>query len=560
MTFVRANPASWALFELLTSTQMNLIDENLSNALDGLDGGDYAPSDQLQLDGSGIAGAGLNTLKLINSQLGSGVYIEVSSGSGVGLEIVQPGDTEVDNQMMTVTGASLAYGTGAPATVFIATGHSNSLEDGGVAIKAFGGASTFAGGFGGRGLEGVGGAGDFGGYGVDAEAGASDFTGMVGYTIGRAAVHSYGGTLIGDDALHYASPGARFVGGDTSGTGLGGPGAVLIGGEGPTGLQSGVDFGAGSVSRGSSGILASTVSVDPLDLPSEFTTRVERAAGNFFGKTYGSGVSSLFSGNTTDTSYYNQFGVVGSCSAIVNKSIVKVFADVTGTPVPFAPVIGIAIDDLSGLANLLFSPITANSKGTPVLQCSVATAASVDPPHLSFVSANKPGDEYVSGGLVYMDAGEVTGLLDSCYFIGSDGRSAYDRVVTSGDRAALQAWGIARLDGFGGIVNGSNYGIVSCAFGTDAGGEPCVRFTLDTITGQPVATSMIAFGSWTATSGYAVNAYVEDATHITVTAQNVSTGAFINFSTFPFAIDVNCMVIGTPAIGAPADRPTYYVP
>jgi hypothetical protein len=558
MTFVRANPASWALFELLTSTQMNLIDENLSNALDGLDGGDYALSDQLQLDGSGIAGAGLNTLKLINSQLGSSVYIEVSSGSGVGLEIVQPGDTEVDNQMMTVTGASLAYGTGAPATVFIATGHSNSLEDGGAAIKAFGGATTFAGGFGGRGLEGVGGAGDFGGYGVDAEAGASDFTGMVGYTIGRAAVHSYGGTLIGDDALHYASPGARLVGGDTSGTGLGGPGAVLICGVGPTGLLSGVDAGPGSVSRGSSGILASTVSVDPLNLPSEFATYNDRAAGNFFGKTYGSGISSLFSGTTTHT-YYNQLGVIGAGTSIGGKTLLRVFTDTTSTP--SSQVVGIELDDYSGLTNFVFQPITAVGGGAPILTGSLRTRDGVDPPHINFTkSFNLPGDEYVDGGLVYLNAGEVTGLLDSCYFIGSDGRAAYDRVVTSGDRAALQAWGIARLDGLGGIVNGSNYGINTCAFGTDAGGEPCVRFTLDTITGQPVATSMIAFGSWTATSGYAVNAYVEDATHITVTAQDVSTGTFIDFSTFPFAIDVNCMVIGTPAIGTSADRPTYYVP
>jgi len=560
MTFVRANPASWALFELLTSTQMNLIDDNLTNALDGLGGGDYAPSDQLLLDGSGIAGAGRNTLKLVNTQLAAGLYIDVSGGSGNGLNIVQSADTEAIFNMVLITGTTVSSPGTAPGTAMIITGHTNPDDDGGAAIKAFGGATGNSGSFGGRGLYGEGGDGEFGGYGVDARAGDSNFVGFIsGYQIGRAALHADGGTLVGDDDDHYASPGLRSVGGDTSGTGHGGPGSVMIGGLGPLGLTSAVDAGVGSVSRGSSGILASTTSVDPLNLPSDFDDYVQRAAGSFYGKTYGSGITSLFSGNTTDTTYYNQFGVVGAGASIGNKILVGIFTDVTSTPA--ALVTGLEVNDFSGLTNFEYQPIFAAGKGAPMLKGAVSTRNSIKPPHLHFSSAVKPTDEYVDGGLIYMAAGAVTGLLDACYFIGSDGRLAYDRVVTSGDRAALQAWGIARLDGSGGIVNGSNYGIVSCAFGTDLSGTPCIRFTLDTIAGQPLASSMIAFGSWSATSGYLINAYVEDATHITVTAQQMAGGfAYINFATFPFPIDVNCMVIGTPAIGAPADRPSYFVP
>jgi len=52
MTFDRANPLGWALFEDLTSAQMNIIDTNQSRAIDGTFGGSYNPSGVINIDGT----------------------------------------------------------------------------------------------------------------------------------------------------------------------------------------------------------------------------------------------------------------------------------------------------------------------------------------------------------------------------------------------------------------------------------------------------------------------------------------------------------------------------
>lgn len=44
MAFSRSNPLGWALYEVLTSDQMNALDIDHANAIDGADGGVYAPS------------------------------------------------------------------------------------------------------------------------------------------------------------------------------------------------------------------------------------------------------------------------------------------------------------------------------------------------------------------------------------------------------------------------------------------------------------------------------------------------------------------------------------
>lgn len=54
MTFPRANPIGWALFEELTSAQMNTLDVNLSRAVDGYAGGTYAPSSPIVIQGDGM--------------------------------------------------------------------------------------------------------------------------------------------------------------------------------------------------------------------------------------------------------------------------------------------------------------------------------------------------------------------------------------------------------------------------------------------------------------------------------------------------------------------------
>ncbi len=44
MSFTRANPLGWGLFEELTSAQMNALDIDHANAVDGVGGGAYSPS------------------------------------------------------------------------------------------------------------------------------------------------------------------------------------------------------------------------------------------------------------------------------------------------------------------------------------------------------------------------------------------------------------------------------------------------------------------------------------------------------------------------------------
>ena len=47
MTFARVNALGWALFEELTSAQMNQLDINMTTAVDGGAGGAYTPSAQI---------------------------------------------------------------------------------------------------------------------------------------------------------------------------------------------------------------------------------------------------------------------------------------------------------------------------------------------------------------------------------------------------------------------------------------------------------------------------------------------------------------------------------
>lgn len=52
MAFSRVNPLGWALFEELTSAQMNLLDTYVSRAIDGTFGGTYNPSNPININGT----------------------------------------------------------------------------------------------------------------------------------------------------------------------------------------------------------------------------------------------------------------------------------------------------------------------------------------------------------------------------------------------------------------------------------------------------------------------------------------------------------------------------
>ena len=87
MTFARVNPAGWALFEVLTSAQMNSLDINMTQAVDGEGGGTYTPATQIHLDGS--ATAGLDTVKVTggdhtSSDGGAGISVDGGDTTGAG--------------------------------------------------------------------------------------------------------------------------------------------------------------------------------------------------------------------------------------------------------------------------------------------------------------------------------------------------------------------------------------------------------------------------------------------------------------------------------------------
>lgn len=53
MAFSRVKAAGWAMFEVLTSAQMNQLDINMTKAVDGDGGGTYTPSAPIDIDGDG---------------------------------------------------------------------------------------------------------------------------------------------------------------------------------------------------------------------------------------------------------------------------------------------------------------------------------------------------------------------------------------------------------------------------------------------------------------------------------------------------------------------------
>lgn len=51
----RAKPSGWAFGEILTSAQMNIVDQNAANDIDGVNGGDYTPSAPVRIKGKGLS-------------------------------------------------------------------------------------------------------------------------------------------------------------------------------------------------------------------------------------------------------------------------------------------------------------------------------------------------------------------------------------------------------------------------------------------------------------------------------------------------------------------------
>ena len=230
MNFTRAKPGGWALFEILTSGQKNLVDQQLEFALDGASGGVYSPAGSLTwrnkwaIDttvGAPPAGSAL----IVTCDAGR-VAIEARGGDagGFGLE---------------------AFGGALTSGIFSQGGDSVVAAVGGNGAILVGGANTSAigGSFGGLGVVGLGGAGPAGGFGGNFVGGASNIADDVG---GGAGVISTGGVGNG------TSPGGNGLtgfGGASPGTGNGGFGVVAVGGAGTGGSTDGTggDFIGGGV-------------------------------------------------------------------------------------------------------------------------------------------------------------------------------------------------------------------------------------------------------------------------------------------------------------------------
>ena len=94
MSFTRANPGGWVTLNQVTPAQINQIDTNQSNAIDGAAGGVYAPTNPIELQ---------NNLEITN---GADLFIEsacrllIDVGTGV----------EVNSDIDMLSGADIEFG------------------------------------------------------------------------------------------------------------------------------------------------------------------------------------------------------------------------------------------------------------------------------------------------------------------------------------------------------------------------------------------------------------------------------------------------------------------
>lgn len=247
MTFVRANPAGWALFELLTSAQMNVIDSQMPYALDGQSGGSYAPTDAIILDGTPNPSNDY-MLELLGRATGKGLYVEgnlTGDVDGCAHAVAWNPQTYAVYAQQGADGAGVA-----PVGGIASQGGASTAGDAGRGIITVGGLTTFATGTGGAGIEALGGNAtgtglNFGGAGVVAVGGDSDETtaGSVGGAgmsgeggesyIGGAGVFGQGGISHSPNVFDRGN-GVHGIGGqrDVSDSSAGGWGVYGVGADG----------------------------------------------------------------------------------------------------------------------------------------------------------------------------------------------------------------------------------------------------------------------------------------------------------------------------------------
>lgn len=98
MTFPRVNPPGWGNGEVLTSTQMNNLDTNMTKAVDGAGGGTYTLSAPLALNGASVS---------VGQDLAVGDDLTVADDATVGGDLTVTGNTLSESY----TGTSIAVDT-----------------------------------------------------------------------------------------------------------------------------------------------------------------------------------------------------------------------------------------------------------------------------------------------------------------------------------------------------------------------------------------------------------------------------------------------------------------
>lgn len=276
MTFTRANVAGWALYEVLTSAQMNLVDIQTSRATDGYAGGTYNPSASLTWNNalivSSVAAAGANVTGLTVTGKGTSAGVSSTGGATNGIGVVGTGGaTNGDGVNGIGTGAGsgvhgLGGGTsgvgtsgqgGAPngnGIQGLGVGSGTGIVGTGGATNGVGGAFTGTGsGHGVTGVGGVGGGrgGSFVGQGAAVGVQATGGAGAAGIQgIGGAA--AVGGTFQGTGAAN----GIYSIGGGTNGSG-----AYLVGGA-----TNGIGVEAVGVGSGDGGVFTASGTGAPIRL------------------------------------------------------------------------------------------------------------------------------------------------------------------------------------------------------------------------------------------------------------------------------------------------------
>lgn len=228
MTFQRVQILGWALFEVLTSPQMNQLDIDHTNALDGAGGGVYVPTATIQLELPDDSGVGSPlTVFGAKSTTSTGTY-GLRAGGGAG---VTPGSGVLGQGAVNGAVADpLVQGVGVIGQG--TTGNGSAGIVGGYGVVGKGGTSTVTNSTGGVGVHGAG----------------ADHSAVTGGT-GGYGVQGTGGP--GVDSTH-GGAGGRFVGG----VGSLAPGVIAVGGSGGgCGLQANATAvdGSGVIAFGKGG-------------------------------------------------------------------------------------------------------------------------------------------------------------------------------------------------------------------------------------------------------------------------------------------------------------------